>query len=134
MNPSSFGDIFSYLNLIGVGPLTNRGHDGNMVNGISTTIHVLNRVFNLKEESTPTEVKYDDISLEELGFILNDLVHLDYLYAGPIMEFPACVIRVHKISAMGDPDSLGWVLIGEKNWAILPMAIPLVWTLLSLAP
>ena len=66
-----------------------------------------------------------------MWFILNDL---DYLYAGPILEFPAGVIQVLIIAAIRDPNSLGCVLIGEKNWTILPMAIPLVLTLLSPAP
>lgn len=32
----------------------------------------------------PTKVKYEDLSLEDMGFILDCF---DYLYMGPMMEF-----------------------------------------------
>lgn len=54
---------------------------------------------------TPSELKFEDISLAGMGLILNGP---DYLYVGLTMEIPGC-IRVTPlcvIAATGDPHSL----------------------------
>lgn len=59
-----------------------------MIHASSMPCHIFNLVFNLTVRSIPIKVKSEDMSVEEMEFILNNP---NYLYVGHMIGFLTCV-------------------------------------------